>query len=175
MNRRRCAAVLLGYAATLLAAGCGPGSGSSSGSGSSTSSASSPSAVAVVGNTSEVTSAPSATDGHKPCSRPTAMSGIFKLDSAVAAGQGGGTRLSVTIVSCTVDPVNDEDVDYAPIRDATVQIRPGAQIQVLTPENNLQSVAGSWFLSHQVVNTPYFYYQDDAQGEITAMQEIYHP
>ena len=103
------------------------------------------------------------------------MSGIFKLDSAVTAGQGGGTRLSVTIVSCTVDPVNDEDVDYAPIRDATVQIRPGAQIQVLTPENNLQSVAGSWFLSHQVVNTPYFYYQDDPQGEITAMQEIYHP
>lgn len=101
------------------------------------------------------------------------MSGFLKLNSAGAAP--GGTSLNVTIVSCTVDPVNDEDVDYTPIRTATVQVHPGAQIQVLMPDNNLRTVPGSWLVSHQLVNTPYFSYQDDAQHEITAMKQIYHP
>jgi hypothetical protein len=101
------------------------------------------------------------------------MSGFLKLDSAGAAD--GGTSLNVTFMNCSVDPVNDEDVDYTPIRTATVRIRAGAQIQVLMPDNNLRTVGASWLVSHQLVNTPYFSYQDDAQHEITALQQIYHP
>jgi hypothetical protein len=101
------------------------------------------------------------------------MSGFLKLDSAAATA--GGTSLNVTIMSCTVDPANDEDVDYTPMRSAVVLVHAGAQIQVLMPDNNLRVVPASWLVSHQLVNKPYFSYQDDAQHQITAMQQIYHP
>lgn len=101
------------------------------------------------------------------------MSGFFKLDSASAAQ--GATQLSITVVSCTVNPDDDEDVQYTPIRTATVLIHTGAKIQVLTPSNSMQTVNEGWLVNNQLVNTPYFGYQDDAQHQITAMQEIYHP
>lgn len=102
------------------------------------------------------------------------MNGFLKLDSAAAA-PGGGTQASVTIVDCSVDPVDDEDVEYTPVGSTSVLITPKAPVQVLTPENSVVTVNGSWLVSHQVVNTPYFYYQENADHQITAMQEIYHP
>ncbi|WP_370366099.1 hypothetical protein [Catenulispora sp. GP43] len=167
MKRRRSAALLVGSAAIMLCAGCGSGATQAASTAAVPTGAAAPTAAAS-------TASPSTdTTGRKPCSHPTAMSGFLKLDSAQAAQ--GGTRLSVTIVSCTVDPVNDEDVDYTPTRTDSYPAAAGAQIQVLAPDNNLQTVAAAWLVSHQVVNTPYFYYQDDAQHQITALQEIYHP
>lgn len=101
------------------------------------------------------------------------MNGFLKLNSAVVAQD--GTQVSVTFVNCSVDPANDEDVEYAPVSSASVLIRSGAPVQVLTPDNNLQTVSGSWLVDHQIVNTPYFYYQQNPDHQITAMQEIYHP
>lgn len=166
MNRRRGAAMLLGSGAIMLAGACT----SSTSAGTTTGAAVATSAAA---DSSPAAPASSASDGRKPCSHPTAMSGFLKLDSASAAG--GGTSLNITIMTCSVDPADDEDVDYTPIRTATVQVHAGAQIQVLMPDNNLQTVSGSWLVGHQLVNTPYFTYQDDARHEITAMQQIYHP
>lgn len=102
------------------------------------------------------------------------MSGFLKLNSATP-GQDGGTQVSITVVNCSVDPADDENVEYAPVSTTSVQIWAKAQVQVLTPSNNLETVSGDWLVSHQVVNTPYFYYQESADHQITAMQEIYHP
>lgn len=101
------------------------------------------------------------------------MDGFLKLDSATDAQ--GGTQVNVTIVTCSVDPGDAADVAYAPVSSAALPVRDGAQIQVLTPGGILQTVDAGWLVDHQVVNTPYFYYQEDAQHQITAMQEIYHP
>jgi hypothetical protein len=101
------------------------------------------------------------------------MNGFLKLNSATAAQ--AGTQVSITIVNCSVDPANDEDVEYSPVTTTSALITTKAPVQVLTPSNNLQTVTGSWLVSNQVVNTPYFYYQENADHQITAMQEIYHP
>lgn len=173
MKCRRCAAVLLGSGVVLLSAACG---------------SSSPSAVAAAANDSTIAagsqpstsagySQPSqpadSTGGRQPCSRPATMKGFLKLNSAAAAQS--GTQVSITIVNCSVDPVNDEDVEYAPVSSTTALITTKAPIQVLTPGNSLQTVSGNWLVGNQVVNTPYFYYQENADHQITAMQEIYHP
>jgi hypothetical protein len=170
MKRRRCAAVLLGSGVVLLSAACG---------------SSSPTAVAPAANgstlaaasqppTSAVYSQPAdSTNGRQPCSRPATMNGFLKLNSATAAQD--GTQVSITIVNCSVDTVNDEDVSYAPVSSTSALITTKAPVQVLTPSNSLETVSGSWLASNQVVNTPYFYYQENAGGQITAMQEIYHP
>jgi hypothetical protein len=172
MKRRRCAAVLLGSGVVLLSAACG---------------SSSPAAVAPAANGSTITanqssSAPDSqpsnsptagTNGRQPCSRPATMNGFLKLNSATAAQ--AGTQVSITIVNCSVDPANDEDVEYSPVTTTSALITTKAPVQVLTPSNNLQTVTGSWLVSNQVVNTPYFYYQENADHQITAMQEIYHP
>lgn len=102
------------------------------------------------------------------------MNGFLKLNSATTT-QDGSNSLSISFVNCTVDPANDEDVDYTPTSSATVVVRPGAQVQIVQLDNNLQTVAADWLVDHQVVSTPYFYYRDDAQHQITALQEIYHP
>lgn len=170
MKRRRCAAVLLGSGVVLLSAACG---------------SSSPAAVAPAANSSTLapTSQPStsaapsqpadSTSGRQPCSRPATMNGFLKLNSATPAQ--AGTQVSITIVNCSVDPVNDEDVSYTPVSSTSALITTKAPVQVLTPSNSLQTVSGSWLVSNQVVNTPYFYYQENADHQITAMQEIYHP
>lgn len=193
MKLRRCAAVLLGSAVVMLTGACG----------STASSPASAAAVPAANSSTSMSSGPvsgpgsgpgsdpassqpsrssgysqpadsSGTDGRQPCSRPTTMTGFLKLDSAAPA-QGGGTQASVTIVTCSVDPVNDEDVEYTPVTSTSVLITMKAPVQVLTPSNTLETVSGSWLVNHQVVNTPYFYYQENADHQITAMQEIYHP
>jgi|GEM_PF-5007822 hypothetical protein len=175
MKRRRCAAVLLGSGVVLLSAACGSSSPSAvapAANGSTMTAASQPSTSAV---DSQSSNSPTAvTNGRQPCSRPATMNGFLKLNSATAA-QGGGTQVSITIVNCSVDPVNDEDVEYTPVSTTSALITTKAPVQVLTPSNNLQTVSGSWLVSNQVVNTPYFYYQENADHQITAMQEIYHP
>lgn len=169
MKRRRCAAVLLGSGVVLLSAACG---------------SSSPTAVAPAANDSTLaaasqpsTSAASqpadSTNGRQPCSRPATMNGFLKLNSATTAQD--GTQVSITIVNCSVDTVNDEDVSYTPVTSTSALIITKAPVQVLMPSNSLETVSGSWLVSNQVVNTPYFYYQENAGGQITAMQEIYHP
>jgi len=112
MKRRRCAAVLLGSGVVLLSAACGSSSPSAvapAANGSTMTAASQPSTSAV---DSQSSNSPTAvTNGRQPCSRPATMNGFLKLNSATAA-QGGGTQVSITIVNCSVDPVNDEDVEY---------------------------------------------------------------
>ncbi|MEY9890129.1 hypothetical protein ABIA31_003787 [Catenulispora sp. MAP5-51] len=170
MKRRRSAALLTGSAAIMLCAACGSSAAPTASAASvSTAPAAAPASTAP----SSAASSSTDTSGRKPCSHPTAMSGFLKLDSAQTTQD--GVQVSVTIVSCSVDPVNDEDVDYTTVRTDSYPVRAGAQIHVLAPDNNLQTVNAAWLVSHQVVNTPYFYYQDDPQHEITALQEIYHP
>lgn len=178
MKRRRSAALLTGSAAIMLCAACGS-SAAPTASAASVSTAPAAAPASTAPSTAPLTAPSSAassstdTSGRKPCSHPTAMSGFLKLDSAQTTQD--GVQVSVTIVSCSVDPVNDEDVDYTTVRTDSYPVRAGAQIHVLAPDNNLQTVNAAWLVSHQVVNTPYFYYQDDPQHEITALQEIYHP
>lgn len=170
MKRRRCAAVLLGSGVVLLSAACGSSSPTAvapAANGSTLAAASQPSTSAVYSQPAD------STGGRQPCSRPATMNGFLKLDSAAAAQ--GGTQVSITIVNCSVDPANDEDVSYTPVSSTSALITTKAPVQVLTPSNNLQTVSGSWLVSNQVVNTPYFYYQENADHQITAMQEIYHP
>jgi hypothetical protein len=170
MKRRRCVAVLLGSGVVLLSAACGsspPTAVAPAANGSTLAAASQPSASSPYSQPED------STRGRQPCSRPATMNGFLKLNSATAAQ--GGTQVSITIVNCSVDPVNDEDVSYAPVSSTTALITVKAPVQVLTPGNSLRTVSGSWLVGNQVVNTPYFYYQENVDHQITAMQEIYHP
>ena len=51
----------------------------------------------------------------------------------------------------------------------------GASVKVLSGTGTPDPVSPSWLVNHPLVNSPYFFYRLDSQGQIAAMQEIYHP
>ena len=185
MNRRRAsAAVVLGSAVVCLATACGP-EGPGQGAAPTASAPSVPSAPASPSSTPSPssTSMPSSPAspaagttgaGRKPCYRPAGYDGFFKLDSAEVYQ--GHTTVRVTPETCSVDPGNDEDVSYTPIEAArSFVVGSGASVKVLSGTGTPDPVSPSWLVNHPLVNSPYFFYRLDSQGQIAAIQEIYHP
>ena len=144
------AAVVLASAAALLAATCG-------------SAGASPKAPA---RTTKATA-------WKPCYLPTGYQHFLKLDSAKTVK--GNTVVRVTPETCKVNTANDEDVVYTASGAArSLGFAPGASVEVLRDTTTVK-VAPSWLVNHKLANSPYFYYRVNGKGQITAMQEIYHP
>lgn len=111
--------------------------------------------------------------GEKPCYHPEGYDRFLELDSAEV--DQGDTRVNFTEVSCTYDPADEQNVKYTAIRKDSVLIHAGATVQVVGDTGNPRTVPAGWLVDNKLPNTPYFYYQADAQGQITAMREIYHP
>ncbi|MCX4864235.1 hypothetical protein OHU11_13900 [Streptomyces sp. NBC_00257] len=192
MNRRRVsAAVLLGSAVIALTTACGPeesgaaatGSGPAASAGDSTAEVPAGSATTASDTGSRPASAPApaakgttggetGSDG-KPCYHPEGYDHFLELASAQV--DQGDTRVNFTEVSCTYDPADEQNVTYTAVRKGSALIHAGAEVQVVGDTGNPRTVPAGWLVDHKPPNTPYFYYRADAQGRITAMQEIYHP
>ncbi|MFG3532201.1 hypothetical protein ACGF8B_36535 [Streptomyces sp. NPDC047917] len=190
MNRRRVlAAVLLGSVVIAVTTACGPqesgaaatGSGPAAPAGDSTAEAPAGSATAPSGTGSRPASAPAEEgttgggtgSGDKPCYHPEGYDHFLELASAEV--DRGDTRVNFTEVGCTYDPADEQHVEYTAIRKGSALIHAGAEVQVVGDNGNPSTVPAGWLVDHELPNTPYFYYRADAQGRITAMQEIYHP
>ncbi|KUM99094.1 hypothetical protein AQI95_40615 [Streptomyces yokosukanensis] len=163
MNHRYVSgAIVLASAAALLAAAGG-------------SSSASPNAAARA--TAVSTKAPSAAatgaTAWKPCHLPAGYKHFFKLDSAKHLS--GRTVVRVTPETCKVNTENDEDVVYTPSgAPRSLVFASGASVEVLRDTTTVK-VAPKWLVNHKLANSPYFYYRVNGHGQITAMQEIYHP
>ncbi|MEV5203264.1 hypothetical protein [Streptomyces sp. NPDC053720] len=196
MNRRRVsAALLLGSAVIALTTACGPeesgaaaaGSGPAASAGEPTAEALPGSATTASDTGSRPASDPAAKDitggkgatggktgsGGKPCYHPEGYDHFLELASAEV--DQGDTRVDFTEVGCTYDPADEQNVTYTAVRKGSALIHAGAEVQVVGDTGNPRTVPAGWLVDHELPNTPYFYYRADAQGRITAMQEIYHP
>ncbi|MFJ7200000.1 MULTISPECIES: hypothetical protein [unclassified Streptomyces] len=136
-------------------------------------------------STPRVPGAPSAADAQartmgatawQPCHLPAGYKHFFELESAKNVQ--GSTVVRVTPETCSVNTKNDEDVVYTPIGAArSFAFASGASVKVFTDINTttVKSVAPKWLVSHELTNSPHFYYRVNDRSEITAMEEIYHP
>ncbi|MEL5957671.1 hypothetical protein AADR41_23435 [Streptomyces sp. CLV115] len=191
IRRRVCAAVLLGSVVIALTTGCGPeesgaaatGSGPAAPAGDSAAEAPAGSATATAASDtgSRPASAPAAEgttgggtgSGNKPCYHPEGYDHFLELASAEVYR--GDTRVNFTEVGCSYDPADEQHVEYTAIRKGSALIHAGAEVQVVGETGSPRTVPAGWLVDNKLPNTPYFYYRADAQGRITAMQEIYHP
>lgn len=164
MNRHHVsAAVVLASAAAFLTTACASSSASPS-----------PAARTPAASNQPTAASGSAGGDRQPCHLPAGYDHFFKLDSAETFQ--GNTVLRVTPEKCSVNPDNDEDVDYTPIDAArSFVLASGASVKVLGDSATPESVSPTWLVHHQLANTPYFYYRVNGHSQITAMQEIYHP
>ncbi|GAA3176640.1 MULTISPECIES: hypothetical protein [Streptomyces] len=109
----------------------------------------------------------------KPCHLPAGHQRFVKLNAA--ENTGGRTVVRVTPETCRYNAANDEEVVYTPDGAArTLGFARGATVTVFQG-NTPVKVAPEWLTQHKLTNTPHFALRADAHGEITALQEIYHP
>ncbi|GGU98736.1 hypothetical protein GCM10010260_38450 [Streptomyces filipinensis] len=162
MKRYVSAAVVLASTAALVATACG------------SSSAGTNAVASTAGVSAQAASAGAAgATSWKPCYLPSGYKHFFKLDSAKFVR--GKTVVRVTPETCKVNAGNDEDVVYTPSGAARSSgFASGASVKVLKDTTTVK-VAPKWLVNHRLTNSPYFYYRVNSKGQITAMEEIYHP
>ncbi|MER7752302.1 hypothetical protein [Kitasatospora sp. NPDC097643] len=125
--------------------------------------------------------APTATatpsEAVKPCYQDPARPETAKLNSATTAN--GVTRANLTLVGCTYQVSNEENVEYTPTaapadyrltRDAVIHV-----IRISGKGTSEHTISPAELPTYHLASTPYFTIHRDAQGRITAMTEIYHP
>ncbi|WP_037910803.1 hypothetical protein [Actinacidiphila yeochonensis] len=104
---------------------------------------------------------------------PSGYDGFLKLDSAKTFQ--GNTVVNISKETCKVNANDDEDVEYTAITSSQAYVFSESPSVKVLSGTDLESVAPSWLVSHQLENTPYFAYRLNSASQITTLEEIYHP
>ena len=128
-------------------------------------------------------SGPSATSSPKttfaPCYIQPGFQKFAHLDSArthLDSAGSGATTVTLTFETCRYNTAFEEEVRYTPTGPATtLALAPGAVVEVVNDSASPVPIPVHQLPGYKDVNSGYFYVHLDAQGQVAALTEIFHP